>query len=107
MMGYVLSLTAPADLESIWDYTVTHWGEAQAEHYTWDIQAACEALNNDTLISRSVDDIRADYGKVAVGSHVMFCRMQSDMVEIVRILHQSMECKAAYFWPPMDCQRQR
>ena len=39
-MGYALSPTARADLESIWDYTIAHWGEAQAEDYTRNIQAA-------------------------------------------------------------------
>ncbi len=91
MAGYALSPAAQADLENIWDYTVTHWGEVQAEDYTRDIQAACEALSNGMLVSRSADDIRAGYRKVAVGSHVMFFRMQSDMVEIIRILHQSMD----------------
>ena len=91
MASYTLSPAAQADLESIWDYTVAHWGEAQAEVYTRGIQAACEALSNGTLVSRSADNIRAAYRKAAVGSHVLYFRMQSDMVEIVRILHQSMD----------------
>ena len=91
MANYRLSPAAQADLESIWDYTVRQWGEAQAEFYTRGIQAACEALINGTLVSQSAEDIRAGYRKVAVGSHVMFFRMQSDGVEIIRILHQSMD----------------
>lgn len=91
MASYTLSPAAQADLESIWDYTVRHWGKAQAERYTRGIQAACEALGNGTLVSRSADDIRAGYRKAAVGSHVMFFRVQGDMVEIIRILHQSMD----------------
>ena len=43
------------------------------------------------MISRSAEEIRAGYRKVTVGSHVMFFRMQSDVVEIIRILHQSMD----------------
>ena len=91
MASYTLSPAAQADMESIWNYTVRHWGEAQAEIYTRGIQAACEALSNGTLVSRSADDIRAGYRKAAVGSHVMFFRMQADVVEIIRILHQSMD----------------
>ena len=45
MAGYVLSPAAQADLSEIWDYTARHWGEAQAERYTRDIQATCEALS--------------------------------------------------------------
>ena len=91
MVGYSLTPAARADLESIWDYTATHWGEEQAEDYTRNIQAACEALSKGKMVSRSADDIRQGYRKVAVGSHVMFFRMQSGGVEIIRILHQSMD----------------
>ena len=91
MGSYTLSSAAQADLEGIWDYTVRRWGEAQAEDYTRNIQAACEALGNGVLVSRSAEEVRAGYRKVTVGSHVMFFRMQSDVVEIIRILHQSMD----------------
>lgn len=91
MARYALSPAAQGDLESIWDYSLRHWGEAQAETYTRSIQAACEALAKGTLVSRSAEATRAGYRKVAVGSHVMFFRMQEDVVEIMRILHQSMD----------------
>ncbi len=91
MARYILSPAAQADLESIWDYTVTHWGETQAEDYTRKIREACEALSKGKMVSRSAEDIRQGYRKVAVGSHVMFFRLQSGVVEIIRILHQSMD----------------
>ena len=91
MSGYALSPAARADIEGIWDYTVRHWGEAQAERYTRGIRDVCEALGDGTLSGRSAEDIRAGYRKVAVGSHVMFYRVRADAVEIVRILHQSMD----------------
>ena len=53
MVGYALSPAARADVEGIWDYTVRHWGEAQAERYTRDIRDACEALGDGTLSGRS------------------------------------------------------
>ncbi len=91
MARYILSPAAQADLESIWDYTVTRWGETQAEDYTRNIREACEALSTGKMVSRSAEDIRQGYRKVAVGSHVMFFRLQSGVVEIIRILHQSMD----------------
>ena len=91
MAGYALSPAAQADLEKIWDYTASHWGEAQAERYTRDIQAACEALSAGTLVGRSAEDIRAGYRKVAVGSHVMYVRERSGTLEIIRILHRRMD----------------
>ncbi len=70
--GYALSPAARADVEEIWDYTLRHWGEAQAERYMRNIGDACEALGNGTLTGRSAEDIRAGYRKAAVGSHVVF-----------------------------------
>ena len=34
----------------IWKASGTHWGEAQAEDYTRNIQAACEALSEGALV---------------------------------------------------------
>ena len=38
------SPAAKDDLSAIWDYTVNHWGVAQAERYILGIREACEAL---------------------------------------------------------------
>ena len=91
MAGHALSPAARADIEEIRDRTVRHWGEAQAERYTRTIRDACEALGDGTLSGRSAEDIRAGYRKAAVGSHVLFHRVRADVVEIVRILHRSMD----------------
>ena len=91
MAGFALSPAAQADLEEIWDYTVRRWGEAQAERYTRDIQAACEGLSDGTLIGLSAEDIRAGYRKIGVGSHVMYYREREGTLEIVRILHRRMD----------------
>ena len=91
MASYTLSPAAQIDLEAIWDYTARQWGEPQAEVYARGIQAACEALSNGTLVSRSADDIRAGYRRAAVGSHVLFFRTRKGVVEIIRILYQSMD----------------
>ena len=88
--GYALTPAAQADLEEIWDYSARRWGEAQAERYTRDIQTACQALVDGTIVGRSADDIRPGYSKIAVGSHVMYFLVRSGRVEIVRILHQRM-----------------
>ena len=91
MAGYVFSPAAQADLEEIWDYTVRHWGVAQAERYTRDIQAACEAVSAGILVGRSAEDIRAGYRKIVVGSHVAYFRERSGTLEIIRILHRRMD----------------
>ena len=91
MAGYALTPAARADLSEIWDYTIRRWGEAQAERYTRDIQATCEALGNGALVGLSAEDIRAGYRKIGVGSHVLYYREREGTLEIVRILHQRMD----------------
>ena len=91
MAGYVLSPAAQADLSEIWDYTARHWGEAQAERYTREIQATCEALGGGNLVGLSAEDIRAGYRKIGVGSHVMYYREREGTLEIVRLLHRRMD----------------
>ena len=91
MASYALSPAAQADLESIWNYTARHWGEVQAEVYVRRIQAACEALGDGALVSQSAENIRIGYRRAVVGSHVLFFRFQAGVVEIIRILHQSMD----------------
>lgn len=91
MPSYTLSPAAQADVEDIWHYTAKHWSRLQAERYTRNIQATCEALSDGSRVGQPADDIRPGYRKTAVGSHVLFYRMQGNTVEVVRILHQRMD----------------
>lgn len=95
MSRYVLSPAAKADLDGIWDYTVRHWGEPQAERYAQMIRAGCEALASGVRLGRDASAIRAGYRTLPVGSHLLFYRVvPSGEIEIVRILHQSMDVSA-------------
>jgi toxin ParE1/3/4 len=88
---YVLSPRARADLEEIWNYSAAHWGDAQAEAYVRQIQAAIEKVAADPRRGRACDDIRDGYYKASVGSHVLFYRRIENGVDVVRILHQKMD----------------
>ena len=91
MAGYALTPAAQADLSEIWDYTAEHWGEAQAERYTRDIQATCEALSSGASVGLSAEAVRVGYRKIGVGSHVVYYREREGTLEIVRILHRRMD----------------
>jgi toxin ParE1/3/4 len=81
---------AKADTQGIWDYTVDHWGEAQAEIYLDLIENAVEAIGRDPKLGRPCSEIRRGYRKHLVGSHVLFYRVKGRAVFVVRILHQRM-----------------
>lgn len=91
-LAYVLSPKARADLEGIWDFTAGRWGDAQAETYVRSIQTAIETVAADPGRGRACDDIRAGYRRFAVGSHLLFYRLdKGGVVDVVRILHQRMD----------------
>ena len=82
---------AQRDLEDIWDHTVRTWGAAQAEKYLRQIEAALATITRDPQIGRSCDDIRAGYRRFPTGSHIVFYRIDAEVIDVVRILHQRMD----------------
>jgi len=91
MTRYLLRPRAQRDLEEIWTYTAGTWSPAQAETYVRQVQHSCRMIAVDPRLGRSCDDIRAGYRKFRSGSHFLFYRPIKDGVEIVRILHFSMD----------------
>lgn len=87
----LLSPRAQRDVEAIWDYTVETWGDAQAETYIRQIEAALKVLADTPEIARACDDIRAGYRKYPVGAHIVFFRATAKQLAVIRILHQSMD----------------
>jgi toxin ParE1/3/4 len=87
-----LSAAARRDLSGIWTYSAERWDEAQADRYVRLIADGFDRLVKGTARSRGADDIRPGYFKLAVGSHVVFYRNHaSDVIDVVRILHQRMD----------------
>jgi toxin ParE1/3/4 len=93
MTQYVVSPRAQRDIEDIWDYTAEQWSNAQAERYIRLIQEAIETIAADPRRGRLCENIRANYRKFSVGSHVIFFRWTpgNSEIDVVRILHQRMD----------------
>jgi toxin ParE1/3/4 len=90
-MMYVLSPRAQADIEGIWDYTMERWGEEQAVRYIRLLQDAIKAVAEKPRRGRPCDYIRAGYRKYPSGSHMIFYRTIAEGIDVVRVLHQSMD----------------
>jgi toxin ParE1/3/4 len=86
-----LSPAAQADLSAIWDYTSNRWGAAQANRYISLIRSRAEALAEGTTAARRADHVRRGYVMLSAGSHTLWCQVTQDSVDIIRILHQSMD----------------
>lgn len=81
---------AQQDISEIWDYTAETWGLDQADRYTDDIENTCVHLANGTKRGREVD-IRVGYLKYLVGKHFVFFRTVDTGIQVIRVLHQSMD----------------
>ncbi len=86
-----LTPKARADLDAIWDHTVKHWGVEQAEAYLLSLGETMKLLANQPGLGRNMDDIRQGYFKFPAASHIFIFRSQPGAIEIVRILHKSMD----------------
>jgi toxin ParE1/3/4 len=92
MMGrYVLSPLAQSDLNEIWNFTESRWGIDQAETYTRQLWHNIEAIAEQPTRGRPCPEVRAGYHKYRSGSHILFYRITSSGVDVVRILHERMD----------------
>ena len=90
MNQIAFSPLAIADINNIWDYTADNWGVDQADDYTDDIRDTCIELAEGKKHGRKVD-VRDGYLKYSIGKHFIFFRQVDIGINVIRILHQSMD----------------
>ena len=88
-----ISTKAQRDLEEIWRYTLESWNGAQAELYVGQVRAALELLFINPGLSRTADEIRPGLRKYTVGSHILFVRVETSSIRLVRVLHGKMDAR--------------
>ena len=79
------------DLHSIWDYTYRVWGEQQADKYVSALYQRFEWLAEQPTIGKSRPDIKTGYYCYLQGSHVIFYTLNQDSINIIGVLHKSMD----------------
>jgi toxin ParE1/3/4 len=91
---YRISEQAINDLNDIWVYTFHKWSKVQADRYYNLIIGEIEFIADNFLIGKSVEQTRKNYRLTKIKSHLIFYRkVENEVVEIVRILHQRMDIK--------------
>lgn len=88
---YRLYPKAIEDIESIYLYSVKEFGVNRTEDYILAVEASFRQLADDPLISRKCDYLRQNLRAFNVGSHVIFLKVTSYGIAIIRVLHQSMD----------------
>jgi toxin ParE1/3/4 len=91
MVELQLTPAALRDLKSIWHYSVRHWGQAKAQQYLDRLHDAFETIAQQPHVTPRCDHIRPGYRRQLAGQHVLYYQWQSEVVVIVRILHQRMD----------------
>lgn len=94
MKKYFLSQKAKADLKEIGRYTMKKWGAEQRDKYIQAMYKCFEQIAADDSLSTDCSYISKGYRKLYIGRHVIFFKASTDgNVDIVRVLHQSMDVK--------------
>jgi toxin ParE1/3/4 len=88
-----LSKWAEIDLAGIAEYTLDAWGERQTAKYRDILQQGFSKITADPLTPRSKDreELFPGCRSLHVGKHVILYRVKGNVVEVARVLHDSME----------------
>ncbi len=93
MAEFRVSPAAERDLEGIWRYTRQNWGLDQAERYTDTMSAAFQELAESPKSAPSCDHIREGYRRRRVARHVVYFRITTYGIAIIRVLHDRMDAQ--------------
>lgn len=95
MSSFKLSRKAKDDLRSIAKFTERRWGVAQRNVYIKKFDEAFHDLAESPFSGVSSENIKSGYRKIPHGAHIIFYKIgENDCVEIIRILHQSMDVRS-------------
>jgi toxin ParE1/3/4 len=81
-----LSKQAEADVDDIWLY-VAHDSIRAADRLIADFHRKCELLASSPGLGRRRDELRPSLRSFPWGEYVIFYRLSTEGIEIVRILH--------------------
>ena len=83
----VISPAAQDDLKSIYQFGRRIWGQAQSSRYLDQLKTQFWALTEQPLLGVERPELLSDMRSITVESHVIFYRVQSRRIEIIRVLH--------------------
>lgn len=84
---------ADTDLYGIYIYTFQTWGDRQADKYSELLREAIHRLAEDPFRPETKDrsDVGQAYRSHHCGRHLIFYHIRDEQIEILRILHDSMD----------------
>lgn len=92
--GFKLTKKAVQDISTIWNYTFDKWSKTQADKYYKEIIQHCRKLSKNPTIGRNYFEVMDALKGSKINRHIIFYRtLESDVIEIERILHERMDLK--------------
>ena|SRR3989304_10602939 len=97
MPAFKVTRKAQADLIAIGRFTLKEWGTLQRNNYLLQLDHCFSQLSEHPAIGSACDFIAAGYRKFPQGSHLIFYkRGPKGIVEIIRVLHESMDVDSKF-----------
>lgn len=93
MANFRLSPNAARSLAAIDKYTTKNFGPQQTVRYLENILERLQFIANHPDTGNQREDIKVGYLSYFVGSHTIYYRITKDEIEVIDVLHQSMEPK--------------
>ena len=98
MRPFKLTVLAKADLKDIALFTQRKWGRDQRNIYLKQFDDSFWMLAANPDIGKHCDEIKGGYRKFPQGSHVIFYKqIGSQEIQIVRVLHKSMDVNPVHY----------
>lgn len=91
MAEYRLTPAAERDLEGIWVYTARQWDVNQANRYIDILTTTFSDLAQHPKTAPACDHIRLGYRRRSIEQHMIYFRITTYGVSIIRILHDRMD----------------
>jgi toxin ParE1/3/4 len=92
-----ISRVALNDLEEIWLYTMENWSVEQANRYHQliidEVAYICKNRNS----GKSIAHIRDGYRSSKVKSHLIFYKIENNVIHVARILHEIMDVQTKLY----------
>jgi len=85
---------ARSDIDAIWDYTVKTWGIQQARSYIAGLRDVCTELADNPELGKRRDELHKGLRVYPSGKHVVFYLAVDKGIDVVRILHGSMDTRS-------------
>jgi toxin ParE1/3/4 len=92
-MRLIVLPDARRDLKSIARYSEKEWDVERRDLYMTAFQHRFRGLLANPSLGVPRNDFGADYRSMPVGRHIIFYRLKSENLHILRVLHQRMDVK--------------